>query len=92
LRSRYGSRDGTLTLHSAAGCPLCDRTGYKGRMGVHELLVASPAIKAWIQAKATSAEILRGAIEGGVVTLKQDAIEKILEGHLDFKQVQASCV
>jgi type II secretory ATPase GspE/PulE/Tfp pilus assembly ATPase PilB-like protein len=54
-RSRYGSSDGTLTLHSPAGCLLCDRTGYKGRMGVHELLVASPAVRAGIRAKATAA-------------------------------------
>ncbi len=37
-------------------------------------------------------EILREAIEGGMVTLKQDAIEKILQGHLDFKQVRAGCL
>jgi type II secretory ATPase GspE/PulE/Tfp pilus assembly ATPase PilB-like protein len=90
-RSRYGSSDGTLTLHSPAGCALCDHSGYKGRMGVHELLVASPGIKAKIQAKATSADILQEALDGGMVTLEQDAIEKILQGHLDFRQVQADC-
>jgi type II secretory ATPase GspE/PulE/Tfp pilus assembly ATPase PilB-like protein len=89
-RSRYGSSDGTLTLHSAAGCALCDASGYKGRMGVHELLVASPGIKAKIQAKAGSAELLREALDGGMVTLEQDAIEKVLQGHLDFEQVKAA--
>jgi hypothetical protein len=48
-------------------------------------------IKAKIQTKATSAEILRDAIENGMTTFEQDAIEKILQGHLDFIQVQASC-
>jgi type II secretory ATPase GspE/PulE/Tfp pilus assembly ATPase PilB-like protein len=91
-RSRYGSSNGTLALHSAVGCALCDGSGYKGRMGVHELLAASPGIKAKIQAKATSAEILREALDGGMVTLEQDAIEKILQGHLDFEQVQAACL
>ena len=90
-RSRYGGSDGTLTLYSAVGCPTCDHSGYKGRMGVYELLVASPVIKARIQTRATSAEILHEATEGGMTTLEQDAIEKILQGHLDFKQVQASC-
>lgn len=90
-RSRYGSSDGTIMLFSPAGCPLCDQSGYKGRMGVYELLVASPAIKAKIQVRATSAEILREAIESGMVTFEQEAIEKILQGHLDFKQVQESC-
>lgn len=90
-RSLYGNSDGMITLQSSAGCSLCDQSGYKGRMGVYELLVASPAIKAKIQAKATSAEILREALQNGMVTFEQDAIEKILQGHLDFKQVQASC-
>jgi type II secretory ATPase GspE/PulE/Tfp pilus assembly ATPase PilB-like protein len=91
-RVLYGSSDGALTLHAPAGCPLCDRSGYKGRMGVQELLVATPAIKAMILAKANSADILREAIGGGMVTIKQDAIEKILQGHLDFRQVKADCL
>jgi type II secretory ATPase GspE/PulE/Tfp pilus assembly ATPase PilB-like protein len=60
-------------------------------MGVYELLVATPEIKAKIQAKATSAEIMREALANGMVSFEQDAIEKVLQGHLDFKQVQASC-
>ena len=55
------------------------------------MLVSSPAIKAMIQVKATSTEILREAVESGMITFEQDAIEKVLQGHLDFKQVQASC-
>lgn len=90
-RSLYGNSDGVITLQSSPGCSACDHSGYKGRMGVYELLVASPAIKAKIQAKATSAEILREALQNGMVTFEQDAIEKILQGHLDFKQVLASC-
>ncbi len=90
-RSLYGNGEGLITLQSAPGCQACEHTGYKGRMGVYELLVASPAIKAKIQAKATSAEILREALRNGMVTFEQDAIEKILQGHLDFKQVLASC-
>jgi type II secretory ATPase GspE/PulE/Tfp pilus assembly ATPase PilB-like protein len=90
-RSRYGNGDGGITLHSPVGCAVCDQTGYKGRMGVYELLVATPEIKAKIQAKATSAEIMREALANGMVSFEQDAIEKVLQGHLDFKQVQASC-
>jgi len=91
-RSRYATSDGDLMVNAAVGCPLCEGSGYKGRIGVYELLVASPAIKAKIQAKASSAEILQEAIAGGMITLQQDAIEKILQGHLDLKQVQAVCL
>ncbi len=90
-RSLYGNSAGEITLYSPTGCALCDQSGYKGRMGVYELVVASPAIKANIQARATSAEILRGAIGSGMTTLEQDAIEKILQGHLDLSQVLVSC-
>jgi type II secretory ATPase GspE/PulE/Tfp pilus assembly ATPase PilB-like protein len=90
-RSRYGTGDGRITLYLPTGCAICDQTGYKGRMGVYELLVATPEIKAKIQAKATSAEIMREALANGMVSFEQDAIEKVLQGHLDFKQVQASC-
>jgi type II secretory ATPase GspE/PulE/Tfp pilus assembly ATPase PilB-like protein len=91
-QAQYGSREGPIKLFSAAGCEQCDRTGYKGRLGIHELFVASAPIKAKIQSKATVSEITRTAIVEGMLTLKQDGIEKILQGHTDLKQVQVVCL
>jgi type II secretory ATPase GspE/PulE/Tfp pilus assembly ATPase PilB-like protein len=90
-RKRYGDASGALTLQAPHGCPDCENSGYKGRLGVYELLVNSPAIKAAIQRRANSGELLRLALQEGMTTLEQDAIEKILQGHLDFKQVLTSC-
>jgi type II secretory ATPase GspE/PulE/Tfp pilus assembly ATPase PilB-like protein len=90
-RSRYGAGDGSLTLFAPVGCETCDHTGYKGRLGVYELLLSTPAIKTAVQARASAGDVLRLAVEGGMTTLEQDAIEKILQGHLDYKQVLASC-
>ncbi|MEO8279490.1 MAG: ATPase, T2SS/T4P/T4SS family [Ideonella sp.] len=90
-RSRYGDAAGGLTLRAASGCPACDKSGYKGRMGVYEVLVATPAIKNKIQARATSTAIRADAVSDGMITFEQDAIEKILQGHLDLKQVILSC-
>ncbi|WBY03141.1 ATPase, T2SS/T4P/T4SS family [Ramlibacter tataouinensis] len=90
-RTRYGDADGAITLHAAQGCPDCDHSGYKGRLGVYELLVNSPAIKKAIQRRAGAGELLQLAVQEGMATLEQDAIAKILQGHLDFKQVLASC-
>jgi type II secretory ATPase GspE/PulE/Tfp pilus assembly ATPase PilB-like protein len=82
---------GSFVLFSAQGCQVCDRTGYRGRIGVHELLVASPTVKVKIQAKADMHEIARTAMAEGMVMLRQDGIEKILQGHTDLKQVRAVC-
>jgi type II secretory ATPase GspE/PulE/Tfp pilus assembly ATPase PilB-like protein len=91
-RAQSGDKDGTLTLFSANGCDQCDHIGYKGRVGVHELLVASPEIKRKIYAGANVREISRGAMAEGMHTLRQDGIEKILQGHTDFEQIQAICL
>jgi type II secretory ATPase GspE/PulE/Tfp pilus assembly ATPase PilB-like protein len=90
-RSRYGNAEGQITLYAPGGCPECDNSGYKGRLGVYEVLANTPAIKKAIQQKAPSDEILRLAVADGMTTLEQDALEKTMQGHLDLKQVLASC-
>jgi type II secretory ATPase GspE/PulE/Tfp pilus assembly ATPase PilB-like protein len=83
---------GSLILFSAQGCQVCDRTGYRGRIGLHEVLAASPTIKAKIQSKADMYDITRTAMREGMLSLKQDGIEKILQGHTDLKQVRSVCL
>jgi type II secretory ATPase GspE/PulE/Tfp pilus assembly ATPase PilB-like protein len=80
-----------LKLWKAPGCPACGKTGYKGRLGLHELLVGTDDLKRAIQRKAPIDEIRRIAAEGGMITLLQDGIRKVIEGHTDLKQVLAVC-
>jgi type II secretory ATPase GspE/PulE/Tfp pilus assembly ATPase PilB-like protein len=87
-RARYGDADGNVTLRAACGCEQCDGSGYKGRLGIHELLVATPGIKKQIAAKVSAAELARGAIAQGMRTLLQDGIEKILQGQTSWEQVR----
>jgi type II secretory ATPase GspE/PulE/Tfp pilus assembly ATPase PilB-like protein len=87
----YGQA-GQISLHRAVGCEACAGTGYKGRVGLHELLVCSDAIKKAIQSHARVAEILAIALEEGMRTLKQDGIEKVLQGITDMQQVRAACI
>jgi type II secretory ATPase GspE/PulE/Tfp pilus assembly ATPase PilB-like protein len=89
---QYGGLDGAIKLYSAAGCVLCDNTGYRGRLGIHEMLVASTAIKTKIQAKAELSEITQIAIAEGMLSMKQDGIEKVLQGHTDLSEVQTACL
>ena len=91
-RTQYANESGTLTLFSADGCDTCERKGYKGRLGVHEFLLASIAVKKKIQSSASVAEILKVAVDEGMRTLRQDGIGKILQGHTDLKQIKAVCL
>jgi type II secretory ATPase GspE/PulE/Tfp pilus assembly ATPase PilB-like protein len=74
------------------GCPRCTGSGYKGRMGIHELLVATDEVKRLIQHRSTVEDLRKQAIADGMTTLLQDGIEKVLSGHTDFKQVRAVCI
>ena len=87
-RERHGDA-GKIKLHAACGCKQCSNTGYKGRLGVHELLANSSAIKKKIHAKANVAEIQEVALHEGMRTLRQDGIEKILQGLTDWEQIRA---
>ncbi len=90
-REQFASQ-GQFRLYRARGCPTCSDTGYKGRVGLHELMVGSDAVKKLIQEKARVAQILACALDEGMRTLKMDGIEKILQGITDIKQVRAVCI
>ena len=81
--------DENFRLQRGAGCEQCSNTGYRGRLALHEFLVATDTIKSLIHAQATVMEMFQAALEQGMTTLLQDGIHKILEGWTDFKQVRA---
>jgi len=81
-----------LTIYKAGGCDECNNTGYRGRMGIHELLLGTDQIKEMIQNRATMAEIRDHAILEGMTTLKQDGIEKIFGGYTDLIEVRKVCI
>lgn len=84
--------DGELKFHRARGCDKCNQTGYKGRVGLHELLVADDEIKRLVQERARVAEIFTAAVARGMRTLKMDGMEKIMMGLTDLKQVRSVCI
>src|SRR5688572_6456626 len=88
----YGNDKGQLTFYKPVGCDRCGGSGFKGRCGLHELLVASDRLKKAIQEHARVAEILAIALEEGMRTLKQDGMEKCLMGVTHMKEVRAVCV
>jgi type II secretory ATPase GspE/PulE/Tfp pilus assembly ATPase PilB-like protein len=80
-----------LKLWRATGCNACGGTGYKGRVGLHELLVNDEPLKRAIQTKAPVHEIRSLAMQAGMTTLLQDGVEKVIAGHTTLKQVLAVC-
>jgi len=87
----YGE-DGKLRFYKPVGCDKCNKTGYKGRLGLHELLIADDQIKKLVQERARVAEIFAAAVESGMRTLKMDGMEKIMLGVTDLKQVRQVCI
>ncbi|HQN65720.1 MAG TPA: ATPase, T2SS/T4P/T4SS family [Methylophilus sp.] len=85
------SHEGKITLHRAKGCRHCNNTGYRGRLGLYELMTVNPELKQLIQKRATVSEITAEALNNGMTTLKQDGIKKIFEGETDIAQVRAVC-
>jgi type II secretory ATPase GspE/PulE/Tfp pilus assembly ATPase PilB-like protein len=88
---RYG-KDGKLTMYKAVGCDKCGKTGYKGRIGLHELMIADDAAKKLIQERARVAELFASAVSSGMRTLKMDGMEKVLMGMTDLKMVRSVCI
>ena len=85
-------KDGQVVLHKAVGCSKCNQTGYKGRVGLHELLVADDNAKRLIQERSRVSELFASALESGMRTLKMDGMEKVMMGLTDLKQVRSVCI
>ncbi|HYY61207.1 MAG TPA: ATPase, T2SS/T4P/T4SS family [Burkholderiales bacterium] len=88
----YGNERGQLTFYKPVGCDKCGGTGFKGRCGLHELLIATDKLKKLIQEHARVAEMLAQCLEDGMRTLKQDGLEKCLAGVTHIKEVRAVCI
>jgi type IV pilus assembly protein PilB len=78
---------GGIQLFRGRGCETCRQTGYKGRIGVFELMVMNDTLRALAVSGAPTEKLRDGAIEGGMLTLKQDAVKKVLEGITTFEEM-----
>ena len=76
--------------YRAVGCERCGGKGYKGRLGVYEILQNSRAIKQLIQARGRPSDIFDTAVTEGMRSLRHDALEKVVQGHIDMKQARTA--
>jgi type II secretory ATPase GspE/PulE/Tfp pilus assembly ATPase PilB-like protein len=81
-----------LLLYRPKGCSKCGNSGYRGRTGIHEILVGTEPLKSLIQGRAKMEEIRAQAIQDGMTTLMQDGIRKVLLGLTDLLQVRKVCI
>jgi type II secretory ATPase GspE/PulE/Tfp pilus assembly ATPase PilB-like protein len=77
-----------VKLYRSPGCEKCSGSGYKGRVGIHELMEGTPEIKQLIKKNATSHDLAVQAVQEGMTTLKQDGIRKVFQGLTDIKDVR----
>ena len=71
---------GMINKHNPKGCPKCNSTGYRGRVGIHELMVTNDELIEGINKKWDTAELKKIAQRQGMKTLHQDSLLKVKEG------------
>ena len=87
-KMRLRGRDpATLPSFKGAGCTHCNRTGYRGRVGVFEVLTVDAAIRELIARDAAEPTLLRAALEGGMRHLLEDSLEKVSEGITSIEEL-----
>jgi type IV pilus assembly protein PilB len=87
--ARYPWNDGDPlpTLYRAAGCSNCSKTGYRGRLALHEVMVVSEAIERLAVERASAEAIARVAHEEGMLGLREDGLEKVAAGVTSLEEI-----
>ncbi|MDH4081628.1 MAG: GspE/PulE family protein [Nitrospira sp.] len=85
-------QDNAFRLSRGKGCETCNRSGFKGRVALHELLLGTDEMKRMVQMKARTEDMLKTALQEGMTTLVQDGIHKVMQGHTTYKEVKAVAI
>lgn len=79
-------KSGTAVYH-AIGCILCNGTGYHGRIGIHEVLVVTPTIRAAVLEQKTASDLRSLAVSLGMISLIEDGFLKVLAGETSLEEI-----
>ncbi|RYD04344.1 hypothetical protein N752_13300 [Desulforamulus aquiferis] len=77
----------SVTLYHPRGCMRCSNTGYRGRVGVYELLFISENIQRLALQKASTKDIKKVAVAEGMITLREDGLDKAKQGITSLEEV-----
>jgi type IV pilus assembly protein PilB len=83
-----GRPGGEVEVPEAVGCSRCRQTGYRGRLGLYEVMDVTDEIRSLIVARAAAQELRRVAVEQGMRTLRDDGLEKVLEGETTLVEIE----
>jgi len=79
--------EGAPTLYRAVGCAACSRTGYRGRLAVHEVMVMSEEIRRMVVERYSSDDIKKTALAQGMLTLREDGLVKVAQGKTTLEEL-----
>jgi type IV pilus assembly protein PilB len=77
----------TVTPVKGAGCDRCNKTGYKGRVGLYEVLEVTEELRELILVGASGLELRRKAVDEGMLTLRRSGLRKVMEGMTSIEEV-----
>jgi general secretion pathway protein E len=83
----FGKKNGKVTLHHGTGCARCRNTGYRGRSGIYEVLPYTEKLKQLTTAKTDLAAVTREARREGMITMRENAIRKLVNGDTTYQEV-----
>jgi type IV pilus assembly protein PilB len=84
----YSEEDAAqIQLVKGRGCANCNNTGYRGRVGLFEVMEISEEIRELVLSGASSIELRHKAIEEGMITLRMSGLQKIRDGHTSVEEV-----
>jgi len=82
----------SIMLARPIGCDYCHKTGYLGRIGIHELLECSDTMKGLIRVKSGTEILRKQAMSEGMTSLKQDGILKVMQGLTEIQEIRRVCI
>ena len=88
MQAGFSAEDaGSVTPMKGSGCDYCNGTGYKGRMGLFEVMEITEELRELILVGASGLELRRKAIDDGMITLRQSGLRKVKEGVTSMEEV-----
>jgi len=83
-----GTNDGERPLCRGEGCAACRQTGYRGRLGIFELMTVNESVRRHIQSCSTASQIKAAAANAGMRTLRDAGLAKVLDGITTIEEIE----